>query len=230
MRRAVTAAELQISRVATVCTYSAPLRLSHEIRARGAGVNIQCRLPSSLAHRLEMTPALSSRLLACWSQSLKFLPPSLSHCQCPNAAQHRRAAASSWPTPPYWGPALRSPWWTGSFGSTISSGAYQEPPVNHLRCSAREGSSARPRQSCQQGVASQRESAGEGSAPRDPRCHSRPDDRAEARRRAPEGLGGRPPRRPPVCPISAITLAVPWSHPKHHQRCMDCSVSEMFVK
>ena len=74
--------------------YSAPLRLSHGLRARGAGGNIQCRLPSSFAHRLEMPPALSSRLLACWSQSLKFLPPSLSHCQCRNAAQHRRAAAS----------------------------------------------------------------------------------------------------------------------------------------
>lgn len=43
-------------------------------------------------------------------------------------------------------------------------------------------------------------------------------------------LGGPPATATPRCPISSITLAVPWSHPKHHQRCTNCSVSEMFVK
>jgi hypothetical protein len=108
----------------------------------------------------------------------------------------------------------------GSFGPTISSepgrscpvSTFAAPRAKEAGCNraavllTRHGQS--PRAGCE-GI----------SVSRPPR-HSRSDGQSKLVIGTPDSLGGRPPRRPPVCPISAITLAVPWSHPKHHQRCI----------
>ena len=189
-------------------TYSAPLRLSHGLRARGADAT-PVSVAFVFAHRLEMTPALSGRLSV--GRSLSNFSHQAIRCQ----ARMRPSTAAPprpWPTPLRVG---RRPFIPRHCSAPSSSGAGEPQRATTPVLPARYGQSARVR------------------------VRARPLATHDAipvptigpkRVVGPKKLGGRPPRRPPVCPISAITLAVPWSHPKHHQRCMDCSVSEMFVK
>jgi hypothetical protein len=163
-----------------------------------------------------MTPAFVESLvclLACLSLS-RPLRRAFATATARMSPSTDGAPPRSWSTPPHLGVASSSP--HGRRVRSVprsGSAACQEPPVSIFVAAGRRTQHATALRSC--GCGQSARVGREGHQPR--ATHDAIPVLEVGPKRvvgAQNGLGGRPPRRPPVCPISAITLAVPWSHPK----------------